>query len=69
MCHLPQRRKGQVADDMLEGFMCSNCGIYFDEPHGFPVLCDGCWKTAEKEGRVKDGLADKCYQKSNIKEI
>ena len=34
---------GEIADDALEGFACSWCGIYFEEPHGYPVLCQTCY--------------------------
>lgn len=35
---------GEMADDMIEGYSCSWCGIYFRRPHGFPVICSSCWK-------------------------
>lgn len=44
---------GEIADDMINGFMCSNCGTCFEKEHGYPVLCGGCWGTAVKEKRVK----------------
>jgi NMD protein affecting ribosome stability and mRNA decay len=34
---------GQLADDMVEGRSCSECGIYFEKAHGFPVLCRDCY--------------------------
>ena len=40
---------GEIADDMLDGFMCSWCGVYFVEEHGYPVACDSCWQDAKKE--------------------
>lgn len=42
---------GQVADDMIEGFACSWCGIYFVESHGYPVLCRECFAKSTKEER------------------
>ena len=47
---------GQIADDMINGRMCSECGICFKKEHGYPVLCDSCWKEAVEEGRVKEKL-------------
>lgn len=32
----------ETADDMIEGLCCSECGVYFTEVHGYPVLCSGC---------------------------
>lgn len=34
---------GEMADDMIEGYSCSGCGIYFEEDHGYPVKCGDCW--------------------------
>ena len=34
---------GQIADDIINGFCCHGCGMYFVEEHGFPVLCDECY--------------------------
>ncbi len=39
---------GEIADAMLEGEMCQVCGVYFDEPFGYPCTCEGC-ETEEKE--------------------
>jgi len=36
---------GEVANDMLDGLMCSWCGTYFEKAHGFPVLCVACDDT------------------------
>ena len=34
---------GEIADDILEGFQCSHCGICFEKPHDYPVLCEECF--------------------------
>jgi hypothetical protein len=34
---------GEIADDMIDGFCCSECGMYFTQSHGYPVLCKDCW--------------------------
>lgn len=45
---------GQMADDVMVGFMCSWCGTCFEQEHGYPVLCDSCFEdSTEKE---RDGL-------------
>lgn len=33
---------GQAAEDMVNGLSCSWCGVYFKEPHGYPVVCTDC---------------------------
>ena len=33
---------GELADDMVDGYSCSWCGIYFVEAHGYPVVCNSC---------------------------
>ncbi len=35
-----------IAEDVVNGFSCSWCGVYFEDEHGYPVLCDSCWKDA-----------------------
>lgn len=34
---------GEIADDMIAGLACSECGMYFTKKNGYPVLCDDCW--------------------------
>jgi len=31
-----------IAKDMPVGLCCSCCYVYFENPHGFPVLCNAC---------------------------
>jgi hypothetical protein len=47
---------GEIANDMLEGFMCSNCGICFEQPHGYPVLCEECQKAWTEDEKKDAGL-------------
>lgn len=42
---------GEYADDMIYGFACQNCGVYFEEEHGYPVSCEGCYNSMTKEQR------------------
>ena len=35
---------GECADDMINGLTCSWCGIFFEEAHGYAVICSGCSK-------------------------
>lgn len=34
---------GQIATDMVSGYCCSHCNIYFESEHGYPVLCNSCY--------------------------
>ena len=43
---------GEIADDMVDGLCCSHCGIYFQEEHGYPVLCHRCYDNETKEERA-----------------
>ena len=54
---------GEAADDMIEGFTCSWCGIYFEQPHGYPVLCRRCY-----HGDLEDAQASG-LQVATIKEL
>lgn len=47
---------GDTEDDITEGFTCSYCGVYFEEEHGFPVLCHKCFVKQGKDikaGKIK----------------
>lgn len=49
---------GQAADDLIEGMACSHCGTYFEQEHGYPVLCKRCHKRQSKgikSGNIKPG--------------
>ncbi len=52
----------EITEDMVDGLICSHCGIYFLKPHGYPVLCEDCYSDETKEERA--GL-----QKTSIKEL
>jgi len=49
---------GQIAEDMLDGSCCQNCGCYFKHPedgiyvHDVPVTCWDCWKDMTKQERL-----------------
>jgi len=40
---------GEIADDMINGFQCSDCGTCFEEEHGYPVVCSSCWSELLKD--------------------
>lgn len=42
---------GEIAQDLVNGACCSYCGKYFEQDHGYPVLCKKCWKSAAVEER------------------
>lgn len=51
---------GDIADDMINGSSCSQCGMYFHDPqkpetlveHGYPVVCYHCWNKMSKNERT-----------------
>jgi len=47
---------GQRAEDMLCGWMCSDCGIFFVSEHGYPVLCKSCACDCSKKDRERLGF-------------
>lgn len=53
---------GEMADDMVEGRCCSHCGVYFEDEHGYPVLCKDCYD--EETPKERAGL-----QRATIKEL
>ena len=40
-----------MADATVDGQMCCHCGIFFEEPHGYPVLCKDCYNSETEEER------------------
>ena len=40
---------GEIADDIVEGLCCSHCGTHFVEAHGYPVLCNDCFKNKDRD--------------------
>lgn len=50
-----------MADDLIDGLCCSWCGIYFEESHGYPVLCDDCWNDPDCTEEDKENLQRSLY--------
>ena len=50
---------GEMAEDILDGFMCSHCGVCFIEEHGFPVLCRSCYDEETPDERAGLPMATK----------
>lgn len=46
---------GEIAEDMVNGLQCSLCGVCFEEEHGYPVVCDSCWKESEHVPQIYKG--------------
>jgi hypothetical protein len=42
---------GEIADMMVDGGMCSWCGVVFRKNYGYPVLCKSCWDSGTPEER------------------
>lgn len=57
---------GEIADDMVNGFCCSLCGVYFENENGFPVLCVSCAKGHSFDS---NGLSREGWQRSLEKEL
>lgn len=43
---------GEIADDIIDGLMCSHCSVYFVKAHGYCVLCEECFRSENKEGQM-----------------
>ena len=50
------RHVGELADDMVDGFSCSWCGIYFKRPHEYPVVCKSCAKGYSDKKLLEMGV-------------
>lgn len=53
---------GEIADSMIAGETCSLCGTMFKEAHGYPVVCNSCWKGLTPEEKKE-------YTKATNKEL
>ena len=40
---------GEIADDMIDGSCCEQCGEYFEESVGYPRLCPSCLIENQEE--------------------
>lgn len=47
---------GEMAQDVIEGFCCSVCCTYFEEEHGYPVVCKVCARGMSKKNRKRMGV-------------
>ena len=41
-----------MGEDAIDGLCCSHCGVYFEEEHGYPVLCRSCYEGETEEERA-----------------
>lgn len=48
---------GQLADDMVNGYSCTLCGVYFEDEHGYPVVCQSCYDDLSKAEKIDYKLA------------
>lgn len=66
---------GEIAEDMYDGTMCSDCGMYFQDPynednlytHDYPVICWDCWDSyslKKRQQAIKNG-----YQRALVKTV
>lgn len=42
---------GDMAEMMIDGTMCSVCGVYIGSDNDFPTMCDDCEKDSRQENR------------------
>ena len=40
---------GEIAEMMLEGILCQQCGVYLGEGDGFPQLCPSCQSENDED--------------------
>ena len=38
-----------IAEDIIDGLCCQLCGVYFEEEHGYPVVCESCYNELSEE--------------------
>ena len=59
---------GDIADAMLDGTLCTTCGVFIGEPVGCPKYCPGCeppgYKLTGEIGRRMGELDDAVRRQS-----
>jgi len=55
-----------MADDIIDGIFCEECGEYIGEPVGYPRLCSGCSRGIvdddDRDFDTKDDLLAEGYE-------
>ena len=54
-----------IAEDMMDGTICSKCQGYFQDPddskkaftHGYPVACKSCFRAGMKRDGIQKATA------------
>lgn len=46
-----------IAEDIIDGWCCQLCGVYFEEKHGYPVVCESCYNELSEEEKKDYQLA------------
>lgn len=46
---------GEIADDMIDGTCCQECGEYIGEDVGFPRSCRACERADDAERDAAEG--------------
>ena len=59
---------GDIADMILEGILCEECGVYIGDGGGFPRTCDGC-RTDRGENRRLEARRERKLLKQQPKSI
>lgn len=55
---------GEIAEMMIDGVLCEQCGIYIEgEPPGYPRKCDGCRPAHHKQGTPNKVICPHCKKK------
>ena len=44
---------GEIADSMLDGTLCEECGVYIATACGFPRKCDDCKPKRRRRRRKR----------------
>jgi len=65
---------GEIADAMINGELCEQCGVYIGAGDGYPRLCAGCAEedgvdaiTREPSGKVKCDICGKRVKRVGLK--
>lgn len=51
------KKGARAAEDIMDGWCCQLCGVYFEEEHGYPVVCESCYNELSEEEKKDYQLA------------
>lgn len=56
-----------MADEVKDGLICTDCGVYFANAHGHPAACEACWIKYDEHLIFYDENGYECIDGTELK--